>query len=369
MNAREQYCLRMSKLSPFGRCLAYFAVAVTMTSGALGSSAGAATPRFSAREFDSPSGLAFGGGHLWVTNAASSTISEIDPSTGAWLGTVEGARYGFNGPRAIVDHGGELFVANANGTVTEIRASTGAFVRLISGAAYRFSSPVALTTLGNDVLVLNSGAAGSITVFAANTGEFIRNIRGAAYAFDHPAAFTASGLDVWVADQGNNSVTELNVASTKLLRVIAQQGLSSPDGIAIGAGNVWVANNATSSATEISATSGVVEGTKTDKNGSYGFWNPTVMVSTGYSIYTMTPYGTSPMVTKMSASTGHPYWFMCNTNGPYYFSELSAFAMSNGNLWVASRSGANSKTPGAATGSLTELSLSSGGLIRTLPSH
>ncbi len=363
------YYFHVSKVATLGRKgFIGGALVVAIVSGAVALPADASS-RATLSEFDSPSGLAFGGGHLWVTNATSSTVSEIDPNTGGWLGTLGSAQYGFNRPSAIVGYEGELFVANASGTVTEFRASSGTFVRSISGAAYRFSSPVALTTMGNDVLVLNSGASGSITVFSASTGAFIRNIRGPAYAMDNPAAFTTSGTDVWVADEGNNSVTELNVASTKLVRVISQQGLSSPDGIAIGSGNVWVANNATSSATEISATTGVVEGTKTDKDGSYGFWNPTVMVSTGYSIYTMTPYGTSPMVTKMSASTGHPYWFMCNTNGPYYFSELSAFAISDGNLWVASRNGANSKTPGAATGSLTELSLGSGKLIMTLPFH
>jgi hypothetical protein len=60
---------------------------------------------------------------------------------------------------------------------------------------------------------------------------------------------------------------------------------------------------------------------------------------------------------------------MCNTNGPYYFSLLSAIAISGDHLWVASRSGANSKTPGARTGSLTELSTGNGSLIATLPAH
>jgi hypothetical protein len=74
------------------------------------------------------------------------------------------------------------------------------------------------------------------------------------------------------------------------------------------------------------------------------------------------------MVTKVSATKGTPYWYMCNTNGPYYFTRLSAFAVSGNDLWVASRSGDNSQTPGAKTGSLTELLITSGGLVRTLPS-
>jgi hypothetical protein len=38
---------------------------------------------FNTAEFDVPSGLAFGGGHLWVTNEAGNSVTEIDPSTGA----------------------------------------------------------------------------------------------------------------------------------------------------------------------------------------------------------------------------------------------------------------------------------------------
>jgi len=345
------------------------AVATIMVTAAWTIPVGAATTHSTVSEFDSPSGLAFGGGHLWVANAADSSVSEINPTTGAWLGNFRSNGYGFFHPTAIVDDVGEVFVANANGTVTEIRASNGAFVRRISGARYHFFRPVAITTANNDVLVLNSGMSGSITVFSVSTGALVRNIRGVADAFSNPAAFATSGPDVFVADKGNNSVTEVNVATGRLVRVVANRGLSAPDGIAIGSGNVWVADQFTSGVTEISSTTGAVLANKTDADGSYGFWHPTVMISTGYSIYTATPLGTSPMVTKISATTGHPYWYMCNTNGPYYFSLLSAFAISDGNLWVASQSGANSKTSGASTGSLTELSLGSGSLLKTLPTH
>jgi hypothetical protein len=59
---------------------------------------------------------------------------------------------------------------------------------------------------------------------------------------------------------------------------------------------------------------------------------------------------------------------MCNTNGPYYFSDLSAFAVSGDDLWVASRTGDNSQTPGAKTGALTEMTITDGSLIATYPS-
>ena len=73
------------------------------------------------------------------------------------------------------------------------------------------------------------------------------------------------------------------------------------------------------------------------------------------------------MVTKVEATTGTPDWYMCNTNGPYYFSLRSALAPAGPDLWVASRSGANNPRPAAGTGSLTEMNATSGALIRTVP--
>jgi hypothetical protein len=333
------------------------------------SPATASTSRTVSREFDAPSGLAVSGSHLWVTNAANSSLSEIDANTGAWLANYRSPAFGFYRPMAITAVASDLFIANANKTITEVNGVNGRLLRRIAGPTYHLSNPVALTAMGNHVLVLNSGPSGSITEISASTGAFLMNIRGAAYAFANPTAFAAVGTDVFVADKGNDSVTEVNASTGKLVHVITHQGLSAPDGVAIGSGNVWVADQATSGVTEISISTGRVVTNKTDANGSYGFWHPTVMISTGSNIYVATPLGTSPMVTKVSATTAKPYWFMCNTNGPYYFSVLSAFAISGNNLWVASESGANSKTPGAATGALTELSLDSGALVRTLPTH
>ena len=116
-----------------------------------------------------------------------------------------------------------------------------------------------------------------------------------------------------------------------------------------------------------SRATGAVLGTVTDSDGQYGFGRPSVAIQSGGDVFIASPFGTSPMVTKLSATTGTPSWYMCNTNGPYYFSLLSAFAVSGDHLWVASQSGANSKTPGAKTGSLTELNTGSGALITTLP--
>ena len=327
-----------------------------------------------ALEFDSPSGLAVGGGHLWVTNQAGNSVTEINPDGGAWITTLMATRYRFNQPTAITIFGPNLFIANAGGSVSEIRASTGALVRVISGKKFGFVDPVAISTVGKRILVLNAGlpsaspnVMGSITEINGRTGALLRTVSGASLMLDNPMALTVNGADVYVADEGNNSVTVANIATGNLIAVISQQGLDSPDGIAFQDGNVWVADSGSNAATEISATTNSVTTTETDSDGAYGFGDPLMVIGTGDNVYVASPYGTSPMVTKVSATSGTPYWYMCNTNGPYYFSQLSAFAVSGSDLWVASRSGANSETPGASTGSLTEMSVNDGSLITTLP--
>jgi hypothetical protein len=327
----------------------------------------------SALEFDAPSGLAFGGGNLWVTNQSGNSVTEINPSSGAWVTTLHSSSYGFNSPTAITQSGPDLFVANSAGSVTEIRASNGALVRVIAGRQFHFSDPVAIEAAGSKVLVLNAGrtgsnpVAGSITEITTRTGALARVVSGARFAFSYPQAFTVSGPYAFVADAADNSVTEVRIVNGALVRVVAQQGLSWPDGIAVSVGNVWVADSGSNSATEINAANGQVIATDTDSDAAYGFGHPSVVIGSGGTVYVASPLGTSPMVTSLSSASGQPSWYMCNTNGPYYFSLLSAFAISGGDLWVASRSGANSQTPAASTGSLTEMSASTGDLITTLP--
>lgn len=323
-------------------------------------------------EFDEPTGLAIAGGHLWVTNEAGDSVTEINPTNGAWITTIARAKgYRFNKPMAITRNGSNLFIANAGDSVTEITASTGKFVRVISGARFHFANPVAVTSAGSTMLVLNAGSAttpsGSITEFSARTGAFLRRVSGAKFSFANPQALTVSGANIFVADEGNASVTEVKVANGALVRVIKGQGLNAPDGIAVSSGNVWVADAASNAATDINATTGAVIATYSDADGDYGFGQPSAVIAAQGNVYVMTPYSTSPMVTKVGATNGTPYWYMCNTNGPYYFSDLSAFAVSGNDLWVASRTGDNSQTPAAKTGALTEMLITDGSLVATYP--
>src|SRR5271170_6380427 len=125
------------------------ALVVVGASGIGIATAQATTPRVSAaNEFDAPSGLAFGGGHLWVTNEAGNSLTEIDPATGAWMGSFLGRRYGFSHPTAITSAGSDLFVANDSGSLSEVRAGNGAAIRTISGTQFGFLHPIALALSG-----------------------------------------------------------------------------------------------------------------------------------------------------------------------------------------------------------------------------
>ena len=61
----------------------------------------------------------------------------------------------------------------------------------------------------------------------------MRTIKGPSFAFDNPEAMSVSGPTVFVADENNNSVTEVTVATGRLVRVIAGEGLDAPDGISV----------------------------------------------------------------------------------------------------------------------------------------
>ena len=345
---------------------------------ATATSAGAAGAVGSSPEFDAPSGLAVAGGELWVTNKHGNSVTEINPANGSRVAILSGASYAFDKPIAITSAGSDLFIANrgSGGSVTEINPTTGAAVKVISGSQFHFNNPVAITASGSTLLVLNKGdtkkdpsAPGSITEIDASTGDLIGVISGSSYAFEHPTALAVSGPDVFVADKTNNAVTEVAISGGSLKRVITGGGLDGPDGIGVSSGYVWVSDTVSSAATQIDASTGAVVDTYNNNDGAYGFGSPSVVLGTATDVYITSPFGSSPMVTDVDATSGTPYWYECDTNTPDpYFSLLSALAVDGNYLWVASRSGANNPYPDAATGSLTEIELSSGTEVLRVPS-
>ena len=203
------------------------------------------------REFDSPSGLAIGGGHLWVTNEAGNSVTEINPSSGAWIATFNAATDGFRRPTAITSDGRVPLRRQHR----RIGQRTACEQRRLRSKRLRGSLPLrqprgdhrgrepdpraqrrATQRRGSEHRVDHGDSR--------RNGSLVRTVSGPSFAFADPAAFAVSGGDVFVADRRNDAVTEVRVATGRLMRVVAGQGLSAPDGIAVVSGVAWVADSA-----------------------------------------------------------------------------------------------------------------------------
>lgn len=325
----------------------------------------------SGHEFDGPSAIVALDGDLWVTNEVGNSLTQVAASNGTWLKTYRSARFGFNSPDAIAALGSHLFIANAGGSVSEVLASNGTPVAVLEGSGYGFDDPVAIAGWNETILVVNAGSGGSggsVTEINSVTGKVRRVLSKTEYGFDGPSAIAVEGGDAFVTDQGSNSVTEIDVPTGALVGLVSGSGLDSPDGLAATtSGTVWAADSGSNALTELAGSPLAAVATYSDSDGNYGFGSPSVTIAHSGNIYVTSPFGSSPMVTKVSATSGAADWYMCNTNGPYYFSDLIAMAASGSDIWVVSNTGANNPNPAAATGSLTELEAGSGALVATFP--
>jgi DNA-binding beta-propeller fold protein YncE len=303
---------------------------------------------------DQPTAATVMGHDLFVANEAGNTVSVLDASSGAHLATLAGSSFAFNRPTAILALGNDIFVANGGGdSITEIDGTSQAPIRTIAGSQFRFSDPIALAGEGNRLFVLS--AHGPVTAIATTSGSLTGVAEGSQFGFAAPRGIAVSGNALFVTNSNANSVIKINSASMDFVKTLSgtSYGLQHPIGAAIDGKNLWVTNEAGDSVSEISVRSGaavrvVVDHTNLPTPGP-------ITVGDGY-VFTVSPPGDSPMVTQVTPNNGAVPWMMCNTNGPYLFSDPQAAVVSGSNLWVVNK----------ASSSLTEMNTDSGDLIRTI---
>jgi hypothetical protein len=303
--------------------------------------------------FDAPTSATVAGRDLFVANQNGNSVTVVRKSNGAYVATLSGSGFGFDQPTASALLGGDVFVANGGGnSVTEVNPGSLAAMRTVSGSSYHFADPMALATSGNDLYVLS--ADGTVTAISA-TGALIGTASGSELGITQPGGIAVSKGKVFVTDIAHDDVVVLDAQSLASTGVLTGSGygFSAPTGVVAHSGRLWVTNATANSVTEISiATGQPVRVIVDDAN----LPTPGPITAGDNYIFTLSPPGSSPMVTQLQAKSGTVDWMMCNTNGPYDFNDPQGVAVAGSKLWVANKGG----------NSLTEMDSDSGNLIRTV---
>jgi hypothetical protein len=321
--------------------------------------------------FNKPDAAALWGGELFVANKGDSTLTVVDAATGAYRATLGGARFSFDAPVALQVLGKDLFVANQS-SLTELSVTTRSLARTIGGKALGMAALVALAADGpNYLLVLGTGGsagAGAVVKVSTVTGKVVARATGAQFGFSKPSALAVASGHVFVANSGSNSVTELVASTLSPLRLISgaagpggSSEFSTPTGMAAHGGDVWVSNLASKTVTELSArTAALVQVVPNTDN--YLPAPGAMAWGDGY-LFVASPPGPSPMITQVVPTDPAKLpWMMCNTNGPYTFSNPQALVVYGRHLWVVNEGGAG----GPPGNSLTEMDAVTGKLVQVV---
>jgi hypothetical protein len=168
---------------------------------------------------DGPTGVAFDGSHLWVTDEGANAVLEFDPSNGNLLQTLSGGSYGFNNPVGIVYDGSHVWVSNAAGTggsVTEINPADGSWVQTLSGGSYGFNQPWNIVSDGTHLWAGNISGSGvqSLTEINEADGSWVQTLAGSPYNFTDIGAMAFDGTHLWVPNfDPEGGLTEINASN------------------------------------------------------------------------------------------------------------------------------------------------------------
>ncbi len=287
---------------------------------------------------DRPAGIAYGDRHLWVTNLAGNSVTELNAADDSLVRVLTGV--GLSEPVAVVFDGQDLWVANLNDTVTELNARSGTVVRRLAGNRYGFGEPVAMTVADGQLWVVNQ-AADSITKISASDGRLLGTISASSYGFDAPTAIATDGTDLWVANTAGNTVTELSASDGSLVRVLAGPGygFARPAGIAVSEDDVWVTNSAANTMTRLRASDGSPIGTIS------GFGQPGSVAADGSQLWVVDV--STDSMTEVDANTAAIIRSVTNDPGVFNFGTAYpvGIATADGHVWVTNMPG----------GSITEL--------------
>lgn len=250
--------------------------------------------RGSGSRFLAPGAITSGHGHLWIADLVANAITELRSGNGTVVRTIDDVA----APHSLVLFANRLWVTNpGSNAVLLINARTGEKVRVFrhNGFAY----PSALAVSHRLLWVANEGK-NTITVMDAVTGAWKGTLRGKRFRLRQPIAEVAGRRMLWVGNARGHSITQINTITRKLVRIIAGRSyhLGCPGAMALADGKLWVLNTAGNSVTEINAATGrrvaVLAGAL------YRFHRPTAIAAYHHAIWV----ASASSVTRISLPLG-----------------------------------------------------------------
>lgn len=142
--------------------------------------------------FTAPSGIVYDGAHIWVTDGTAGKLFQLNGSGGIVQTVNVGA-----GPGNPAFDGTNIWVPNSvDNTITVIQASSGAVVGTITAnASILLNGPSAASFDGARILVTNS-TGNSVTVFKAADLSFLANVTTGPST--GPSGACSDGINFWV---------------------------------------------------------------------------------------------------------------------------------------------------------------------------
>jgi hypothetical protein len=185
-----------------------------------------------------PYGIAFDGQYIWVTNAASNTVSLLRPSDGSLVATYAAGGY----PNYLAFDGANMWAANqSSGNVSVLRASDGYLVMTPTVGA----APRGIAFDGVNMWVTNQGSD-DVSVLRASDGYHVMTVT----VGPNPRGIAFDGVNMWVANYNSNYVSVLRASDG--FRVMTPTVANNPTFIAFDGANMWLTHEQWGTGTTVS---------------------------------------------------------------------------------------------------------------------
>jgi YVTN family beta-propeller protein len=175
-----------------------------------------------------PTGVAIGGGQIWVADALDQTLTLVDPNTGATNRSIQM-------PAAAIEFGASSAwdVDDIHDSVYRLDPQSGdtvATVALVAGAY-----PNSLSVTADAIWVANGGASTVTRIDPASNGV----VEAAIPLRFVPDSISSSDQVVWVGSRASDSILRLDPASNTVSATI--NVCDQPRAVAADGASVWVA--------------------------------------------------------------------------------------------------------------------------------